>query len=189
MKHLWIILLVTSLFKYNYSQSQDIDIQEIKEIDSLLEKSIYSFINTKEKEFSNFKTTGYIVVSLDYYNQKAINNEIYSSYTIKDQYISIRKDSDFKLPLLYAFINKKLVLLYISTVDKEIEFSRKSRNRLIKIINQSLGDKEHLVVYDSKGNKIIDDKNFNPTESYNIHGGVKLKIYANRRIEITKKKY
>ena len=46
MKFIFIITLIISLFKFEYSESQDLDTQEIKRKNNLLEKSIFSFIDT-----------------------------------------------------------------------------------------------------------------------------------------------
>ncbi len=43
-----------------------------------------------------------------------------------------------------------------------------------------------MIAYNSKGEKVIDDKDFNPNESFNIHGGIKLKIYGDNTVEIIK---
>ena len=176
-------------FKIEIVQSQNIKIQEIKLEDTHLKKTITNFIENRKKEFNKFETYGYITVSLDFYNKNAKKEELSYVYSIKDQYVSLKKENSFFIPLQYTYIKGKIVLLYNKSILKNntIKFSKNSKNKFIRKVNKFLKKKEHLIVYNSKGEKVIDDKDFISNEEYNIHGGIVLKIFANNSIIIKKK--
>lgn len=179
------ILILFFFIQLNHLYSQNLKIQEIKFANSILQKEIINFIDKRKKEYPKFKDIGYIKVTLNYYKDNAKQKELSYIYSFKDQYITLNNNSNY--PLFFTYINNKIVLLYTNKFndDNKINLSKKSKKKLAKKIKKSLGKTERLVVFNSKGEKIIDDKNFNPNESFNIHGGVELKIYADNSVKIT----
>jgi hypothetical protein len=161
-------------------------IQETTLTHHTLKNEIANFINKKKQEYPKFKNVGYVTVLLEYYNKNATQKEVSYIFSIKDQYISLKENSNY--PLFFTFINNKIVLLYTNTAanNNKVKLSKRSKKRLAKKIKKSLGTTERLIVLNPRGKKIIDDNHFNPHESFNIHGGITLKIYTDNRIEIIK---
>lgn len=170
----------------NNSYSQNLKIQEIKLTNSVLENEIINFIDIRKQEYPKFKDIGYIKVTLDYYKNNSNQKELSYIFSIKDQYTLLKNNSNY--PLFFTYINNKIVLLYTNKFNdnNEVKISKRSKKRLARKIKQNLGKTERLVAFNSKGEKVIDDKDFNPNESFNIHGGIKLKIYTDNSIEIIK---
>ncbi|RAV27385.1 hypothetical protein [Sinomicrobium soli] len=167
------------------SYSQTIDIKEINVGDSILKEQIKAYIVDTKKRNTLFSQRGYIEVRLLYSNNEAIKDQLKISYKIKDQYynVHVRRPSEF--PIFYGYISDKLVLFYdlipglISTSD----ISKRSRRRLSKRIKPYLKEREHIIAKDSEGNVIINDRDF-VDETYNIHGGIILKIYNDGKWEV-----
>lgn len=179
------MIIILNLSSLNYSYGQNQKIKEIELTSNILKNQITSFIKDKKNNNSKFKELGYVVVNLDYYNNRANKPELSLIYTIKDQYVSLKENSQF--PLFYTYIENKIVLLYIDNYHNYINLSTKSKKRLSNKINKTLGKREKIRGYNSEGEKIIEDKYFYPNESFNIHGGIELKIFANDSISVKPK--
>lgn len=169
-------------------KAQDVKIQEIKLSDSLIEHTISSYINTRKREFSKFIEKGYVVTTLNYYNKNAKGNELLYTFSINDQYVELKNEC-IVLPYLFTHIEDKIVIIRseIPFVFRSTQVSEKFKNQFLNIVNKSLGEKEALIVYNSKGEKVIDDNDFYPDESYNIHGGALIEIYADNTYNIKAK--
>ncbi|WP_289021959.1 hypothetical protein [uncultured Salegentibacter sp.] len=180
------VLIFLFFIQLSHSYAQNLKIQEINLSNNVLENEIINFIDNKKQEYTNFNDFGYIKVTLDYYNSQANQKELSHIFSIKDQYIPLKTEANY--PLFFTYIDDKIVLLYTNEfrLINEIKFSKRSKRKLEKKVNKSLGKTEHVIAYNSKGEKVIDDKDFNPNESFNIHGGIKLKIYGDNTVEIIK---
>lgn len=177
-------ILIISLFKADYSNAQNREINKIELSNSILKNQIEDFIKLRKKEHLKFVEIGYVIVRLDFFNSNAKNEELSYTYTIRDQYVSLKDNSHF--PLLYTFIENKIVLMFVENFKNNVKASAKAKRRLAKKVNKSLGKRERIIAYNSDGKKIISDNNFYPNESFNIHGGIRLNVFANDSISIKK---
>ena len=167
------------------SYSQTIDIKEINVGDSIPKEQIKAYIVDTKKRNTLFSKRGYMEVRLLYSNNEAIKDQLKISYKIKDQYynIHVRRPSEF--PIFYGYISDKLVLFYdlMPGLICASDISKRSRRRLSKRIKPYLKEREHIIAKDSEGNVIINDRDF-VDETYNIHGGIILKIYNDGKWEV-----
>ena len=180
------ILIFLFFIQQSFSYSQSFKIQKIELDSSVLKKEITNYINKQKRVSSKFKNFGYIIVKLDFYssNSNTKPKALSHAYSIKYQYAPLKKESNY--PFFFTFINDKIVLLYINKLsgNNQSLICKKSKKRLARKVKKTLGKTERLLALNEKGEKIIDDKNFNPNESFNIHGGIYLKIYSDNTIEI-----
>ena len=176
-KYLFIFLFCFSINIY----AQSYKIEEIILTDTIFMKAIKAFINKRNKIYPKFKKIGYLQIKLLYFNKQAINNQLMLSYRIIDQYYSLNlKDPPILFPKYYSYFNSKLILIddEILAINSSLNFTRKSKRKLIKIIEPYLNKKEHIIVKNENGKVIINDKNFRD-ESFKMHGGIILDIYKN----------
>lgn len=168
--------------------------QELKEIEinsQVLKKVAKEFIVNTKKENKRFNDYGYVEITLVFYDAKAISNKKIS-YIIKDQYYNLGNlhSSSKKIPDYYTYIEGKITFIFIDDLLNEFWKKpinvKKEKRKISKLLKPFLSKSEHLIVRDKKGKKVIDDRNFRPDESYNIHGGITLNIYANDEYEIIK---
>jgi DNA integrity scanning protein DisA with diadenylate cyclase activity len=184
-KIIYIILFL--ILNTSLSFAQNSDIKKITISDTLLYKTVKNFIANRKNESAKFKKFGYINLTLKYYNSQANSIDLMSSYSIVDQYFSL--DSGYlKYPKYYTYIENRLILIYDywSAIFDEKAVSKRDKKKLGKKINKTLDKTEHIVAKDKTGKVVIDDKNFRSEESINIHGGITLNIYKNKKTEIIK---
>lgn len=173
------ILLTSGLFSQK-GENKFIDVDSSK-----LSIVISNYIEERQIQYPKFKDYGYVTVNLEYYNLNAGKDEIKAVIEIKDQYKALDSKT-IPTPVFETVISDKIILFHLPTIDN-IQLQRNNKRkikRLIKRVNKSLGEKEHIVARNSKGEIIIDDKDFRKNESFNIHGGIELQILANGEFRI-----
>ncbi|MCK5401959.1 MAG: hypothetical protein KAJ28_10030 [Flavobacteriaceae bacterium] len=186
---IFLIILFLSYAGLGYSQTSRIELVQLK--DSVFLKGVSEIIKKAKIQYPPFKDKGYIQVYLNYLNKEAVNEQIFAEYRVNDQYFSLKLRYTRSLfPKFYSYIDGKIILIYNKTVPiLNLGFSKRSKRRLIKKMEPFLSKKEHLIARDNNGKIIINDKSFRPNESFKLHGGWFLKIYANGKYDIEKKKY
>lgn len=185
--YIYCIMVLLFCFKTDNLFSQKEQIKHLSISNSSFVKEVENYIKFRKKEYPKLDSLGYISISLKYYNVNAQGNDIKYSYDIRDQYVSLNnKENNY--PRYYTYISNKLVLIYLTNTEfnKNIKYSNRSKKRIIKKVNKSIGKSTHLIIRNEKGKVIINDKNFRGNEEFNIHGGITLSINANDNISIKK---
>lgn len=183
MKNIFLRLFLC-LFLY-FSYSQDNKIQKLTLSDSLVYNTVENFIKERKKVYPKFNTYGYIILRLVSYDENYSAEKPLVVYKIIDQYYSL--DSGLQpYPNNYTYISDKLVLIYDnwSKLMDDSSVSKRCKRKIRKRINKTLEEQQHLYFKDKNGKVILDDKNFRPDTSFNIHGGILLSIYADGKHEI-----
>lgn len=183
MKYLILFLFIITNNQISIGQKLSIENVELENV-GLIEV-ISNFITNQEKQSNKFATQGYLELRLISFNNYPNKNNLKESYTLVDQYYSYNKESN-NIPRYYTYLKNRLILIYTFEDLLKLEFTDKSKRALFKKINKSLGKKEKLKIYDKKGKLIINDKNFYPDESFNIHGGITIDISNNGAIKTSK---
>lgn len=148
-------------------------VQEVNLKDGPLKKVIVDYIASQKKQNSD---VGYLEIERTYYSRKAVGSEIKVQYSIKNQnYMPNLSSSRF--PHFYGYLNEEMLLFYFPDLPFQ-DLCLKNKKILLEKLEPFLGTGERIVGKNEKGEIIIDDPDFR-AESYNIHGGILLKIMAN----------
>ena len=160
--------------------AQNTFVQEVNLEDGPLKEVIVDYIASQKKQASDL---GYLEIEQTYYNRNAAGSEIKVHYSIKSQnYMPHLSSSRF--PVFYSYLNEEMLLFYFPDLLFQ-DLGLKNRKILLEKLEPFLGTGERIVGKNEKGEIIIDDPNFRD-ESYNIHGGILLKIMANGEFLVEK---
>jgi hypothetical protein len=176
--------LLFSLFTFQISFCQNKLIEKIQLSETILVKAIKNYIIKTKQNYDKFNTQGYIEVRTIYFNKEATTNKLKIKHLIKDQYY--RPDGKKQIiPNYYCYIEGKLVLFYDVSLKMylKLTYSKKKQRKLNRIIKPFLKKPIHLKIKDKSGNIIVNDKEFIDGE-FNIHGGITLSIFNNKKFKI-----
>jgi hypothetical protein len=155
--------------------------QEVNLAEGPLKAALIDYITSRDQGTQDI---GYVEIEQIYYNVNTTGVEIKEEYIIKSQNF-IPNLSSKRFPYYYGYLKDQILLFYFPGIpfqDQSVE----NKKRLLEKLEPFLNAEEHIVAKNDKGEIIIDDPNFRE-ESYNIHGGMILKILANGNYIIEEK--
>lgn len=170
-KHL-LLLLMTIHVPLTFFAQVDMEQEAILK-DGPLKAALIDYITSRDQEPQNM---GYLEVEQIFYNVNTTGVEIKEDYIIKSQNFNPNLSST-RFPFYYGYLQDQMLLFYFPQLPFQDQ-SVKNKKRLLEKLEPFLNAEEHIVAKNDRGEIIIDDPNFRE-ESYNIHGGMILKILAN----------
>jgi len=159
------------------------NISQISIIDTALANNIH-YVIKKETDTnvsgSLFKEGyGYICV----YLQKFSYGDTIREYRITPRLSDIKERAPDKFyPDYYTYLDKRLVLIFVNAINEfaDRKFSKKSKNNVRKLIDNTLEPTKTVVFHNVNGKKRVKDKHFRP-DYFKSDQGITLIILKNHR--------
>ena len=149
-------------------------------------KCISEFIKKRELEYNKFKTKGYVVLSLLFYNRDATQLEVKFKFQIKDQYFVPKYTySNSETYIASTTVENKLVILKADNLIHH-RITKRKKKKILRQIKETFGESQKLILRDSSGTIIGKDNSFFD-ESFNIHGGSVILIRPSGEAELKPK--
>lgn len=164
MKFFLLFMLILFVIQTIHGQGKKFKIQHIDIKDSSFIKNVTSIIenekNSTGDEHHFFKNgLGYISVTMYDY----VYGDTLLKYNVLPMMSNIGEDdAAIVYPLYYTNIDGRPILIYLSTLKSfaKIEFDKKSKQSISKLIQPFLEKTKDVQMYDENGKKAFRDKNF-----------------------------
>ncbi|MBV7532475.1 hypothetical protein [Chitinophaga sp. sic0106] len=166
-------------------------IQQIVIKDSVIIEVIQQVINEEEKSPDSLnlfkRRLGYVNLFVSEQN----NGDTVLKYFITPAMYSIKNDDKDEIySPYYAYINNRLVLVYLNTLKNisDCPYSAKSKRAIRKKINKCLEATKKVTFYDMNNQPVFTDKHFRK-DYFKFHAGKTVYILKNQKRLIINNKY